>query len=115
MVSEAGPDVLEVKPSIINLDVYAPDPDNLSSAWTQTYTRGSGEATLILELYDSISNQLLARAIDRKVDSESNFSRIPRTQATNVADARYAFSNWASLLVKGLDEARLGNLKSQDM
>ena len=114
VVNEGGANVLEVKPSIVDLDVYAPDPSNLSNAWTQTYTRGSGEATLILELYDSMTNQLLARVIDRKVDQDSYISRIPRTQASNIADARRAFNEWARMLAKGLDEAKLGSLKPAD-
>jgi hypothetical protein len=111
VVDQSGPDVLEVKASVVNLDVYAPDPDNIANTWTRTYTRGSGEATLILELYDSVSNQLLARAIDRRVDDQSYMSRIPRSQTTNIADARFAFSSWAGMLVKGLEEAKLGTFK----
>lgn len=112
VVSESGLDVLKVKPSLVDLDVYAPDPDNMANTWTRTYTRGAGEATLNLELYDSVSGQLLGRVIDRKIDDDATYmSRIPRSQTTNIADARMAFASWARMLVKGLGEAKLGNLK----
>ena len=112
VVAESGPDVLRVKASIVDLDVYAPDPNNTAGAWVQTYTRGAGEATIHLELYDSVTGQLLARAIDREIDDDATYmSSIPRTQSTNINDARRGFSDWARMLVKGLEEAKLGNLK----
>lgn len=107
VVTESGPDVLAVKPAIVDLDVYAPDPNNMSGIWMDTYARGSGEATLYLELYDSVTDQLLLRAIDTKRDDTDPMSwRIPRTQASNIQDARWAFSDWARMLVKGLKQAK---------
>jgi hypothetical protein len=107
VVTVAGPDVLVVKAAIVNLDVYAPDPDNMAGAWTKTYTDGAGEATLVLELFDSVTGQLLVRAFDHKSDANNGFSwRIPRSHYTNINDARNAFGSWAEMLVKGLDRAR---------
>ncbi|MFO8027679.1 MAG: DUF3313 family protein [Opitutales bacterium] len=107
VVDKAGPDVLAVKPAIIDLDVTAPDPNNDAGIWVTTYSRGAGEATLQLELYDSVSRQLMVRAFDRKYDQGDGFDwRMPRTQASNIQDARLAFSEWARMLVKGLKQAR---------
>jgi Protein of unknown function (DUF3313) len=106
VVTTVGPDVLAVKASIVNLDVRAPDPDNLGGMWTKTYTDGAGEATLSLELYDSVSAQLLAQAVDHKSDDHNGYSwRISRDQNTNINDARAALGSWAEMLVKGLKRA----------
>jgi hypothetical protein len=107
VATKAGPGVLAIKPSIIDLDVTSPDPGNTAGIWVETYSRGAGEATLQLELYDSVSSQLLVRAFDRKYEMDDGFSwRFPRTQATNIQDARRAFSSWARMLVRGLDQAK---------
>ena len=107
VVSERGPDVLLVKPAVVDLDIFAPDPGNNSGIWTTTYTNGSGRGTLWLELYDSVTSQLLVRAYDTKSNENDGFTwRIPRSQATNINDARFAFRSWAKMLVKGLDAAK---------
>jgi hypothetical protein len=107
VVTERGPDVLVVEPAILDLDVFAPDPGNSSGIWVTTYSEGSGRATLRLELYDSVTMQLLVRAYDTKSNENDGFSwRIPRSQATNINDARYAFQSWARMLVKGLDATK---------
>jgi hypothetical protein len=107
VVTEVGANVLAVRIAIMNLDVYAPDPSNMAGAWTKIYTDGSGEATLGLELYDSVTGQLLLRAYDHKSDSNGGYSwRIPRTQNSNLLDARWAFQDWAEMLVKGLNRAK---------
>ena len=108
VVTESGPDVLVVKAAITDLDVLAPDPTNLAGAWTKTYSDGAGEATLMVELFDSVTGQVLVRAVDHKSDSHGGgFSwRIPRSRFTNINDARSALGSWAEMLVKGLDRAK---------
>ena len=107
VVTEPGPDVLIVKPAIVDLDIFAPDPNNTAGIWTKTYSDGSGRGTLWLELYDSVTGQVLVRAYDTKSNEGDGFTwRIPRTRASNINDARYAFQSWAKMLVKGLDAAK---------
>lgn len=109
LVKQAGPHVLAVKPSIVDIYVTAPDPNNLSGTWGRTYARSGGSATLEIELYDSVSGQLLARAHDDKDQSDTDGSwawRFDRNQMSNVNDARVAFSNWAQMLVNGLKRAK---------
>jgi hypothetical protein len=105
--TKTGPGVLAVSPAIWNLDVYAPDPGNMASVWGKTYSDGAGEATLELKLYDSSTGQLLAQALDQKGGGENQYSwSVPRSQATNKSDARYAFNAWARMLVEGLKRAK---------
>lgn len=107
VVHTAEGNVLLVRPSIINLDVHAPDPNRTAGVWKEVYTEYAGEATLVIELYDSTSGQILARAIDNKSDIGDNFGWAqPRDQFSNVNDARSAFSSWAKMLARGLDEAK---------
>jgi hypothetical protein len=108
LANGVGPDALALKPAILDLDVYVPDPNNLLMGMaSKTYTDGAGEATLLLELYDSETGQLLARAFDQKGGSGDNYTwRIPRNQATNVSAARNALADWAAMFVRGLERAK---------
>jgi hypothetical protein len=61
--------------------------------------------TLVLELYDSASNEILARAIDRR--RARNVGNIRwATSVSNRAAARRILRRWADLLVGRLDEVR---------
>ena len=65
VVDEAGEDVLLLRPAIIDLDIAAPDIP--SGGRTRTYTTTSGAATLYIELFDSVTGDIVGRAVDRKV------------------------------------------------
>lgn len=107
LVDHPGPRVLAVKAAILELDVFAPDPSNMADLWSRTYSNGSGEATLQLQLFDSVTGQVLLVALDRKSNENDNFTwRIPRTQMTNRQDARAALNDWARTLVNGLQQTR---------
>lgn len=107
LTEEAGSDTLAIKPSIIDLDIFAPDADGMADIWTTTYSDGSGKATLMLELYDSKSQELLVRAWDKKSNEYDGYSwRFSRSRATNIQDARAAFGSWAKMFVKGMNQAK---------
>ena len=117
LVSKAGPKALAVKASIVDIYVEAPDPSNLAGTWGRTYARSGGSATLEIELYDSVSGQLLARAHDDKDQSDTDGSwvwRFERNQMSNINDARVAFSSWAQMLVNGLKRAKATNIPAPD-
>jgi hypothetical protein len=101
IVNEAGDDVLLVRPAIIDLDIAAPD--TKSAGRSRTYTTTSGAATLYIELFDSVSGDILARAFDRKSD-RSDVHMSYTNRVTNRADARRGFKSWATLLRDRLDE-----------
>ena len=103
MADEAGADVLLVKPAIVDLDVSAPDIQ--SSTVTRSFSESAGEMTLNLELYDSITNDKIAKATDRKRDNWAG--RLEwRTSVSNRADAKRMMAGWAKALRSALDEAR---------
>ena len=98
-----GDDVLGVKSAIINLDIVAPDVN--SPGVTRTYSETAGEMTLYMELYDSVSGDLLAKALDRKADRRTGYFQW-RNRVTNRAAANRILKAWAGVLKEGLDDAR---------
>jgi hypothetical protein len=98
-----GEQVLVIHPSIINLDIRAPDVR--TAGRSQSYTTSSGEMTLSLELTDATTGEILARAVDKRRGMDDN--RLQWTNSvTNRTDANRALKRWASILREGLDEAR---------
>jgi len=108
LVLETGEDVLLIKPAIIGLDVVAPDRN--STGLTRTYSESAGEMTLYLELYDSVSGEMLAKALDRKVDRQTGYFEW-QNRVTNRAAANRILRVWANVLKEGLDDARGSTVK----
>jgi hypothetical protein len=102
LTKEMGPDVLRVKAKVLNLYVNAPD---TMQAGVRTFTVTSGEMTLLLELYDSQTGAILARAIDRQESRNTGQWQIS-SRVTNVADAQQIAAHWAKILRDRLDKAR---------
>jgi hypothetical protein len=102
VVAETGEDVLLIRPAIIDLDITAPDTRNPGR--TTTFTTETGAATLYIELYDSVSGQILGRAADRQVIRSAGNTLSWSSRASNTADARRMFRSWASALREFLDE-----------
>jgi hypothetical protein len=103
VVSTDGPGVLVLRPAIVNLDIAAPD--TMSAGRSTTFTETTGQATLFLELYDGVSNELLARVLDvENAGTEGTF--YVRNGVTNRADAQRMLAKWADLLGTYLQNAR---------
>jgi hypothetical protein len=103
VVGAPGPDVLEVRASIVNLDIYAPDvPD---SSVRRNYVLKAGEATLVAELRDSQTGALLGRVVDRREMREYPEFTLA-TSVTNSGDARELVGLWSRMLRRYLDTAR---------
>jgi hypothetical protein len=101
VVTDAAEHVLLIRPAIIDLDVAAPDTN--SAGRSNSFTASPGAMTLVIELYDSVSNEILARAIDRKRARNAGSIRWT-TPGTNRVAARKILRNWANLLVSRLDD-----------
>ena len=109
LATERAEDVLMIKPAIINLDLIAPDTTSAGS--THSYSESAGEMTLYLELYDSVTNDLIAKALDRKKDRQTGYFKW-QDRISNRAAANRILQVWANVLKEGLDEA-MGNAGSQ--
>ena len=103
LAEEAGADVLNVVPAIVDLDVTAPDVQTASRSYS--YSESAGEMTLNLELYDSVTGDKIVKATDRQRDYRLGYVQW-RTNVSNRSDARRMMSSWAKALRSALDEAR---------
>jgi hypothetical protein len=101
LVEQAGPDTLRVSAAIVNLFVTAPD--TMSAGRSRTYTANSGQMTLVLELRDAATGELLARAVDTQRGRQTGAMSFTNS-VTNTADARRAISTWSTALTQGLNE-----------
>ncbi len=95
-------DVLLVRPAIIDLHVTAPD--ILSPGRSRSYAASAGAATLYIELFDSVSGQIIGRAIDRQGARRAGGRVSWSNRVTNVAEARRVFGGWADQLRSFLEE-----------
>lgn len=103
LVFEAGEDVLRIKPAIINLDIVAPATS--SPGISRSYSETAGEMTLYMEFYDSVSGDLIAKALDRQEDRKTGYFEW-QNRVTNRAAANRILQVWANVLKEGLDDAR---------
>ncbi len=101
VVEQPGENTLRVSPGLA--DVYINAPDRMEAGRVTTYTTDAGRMTLVMELRDGPTNQLLARVIDQKVGSDSGFAQVSNS-VTNSAEFRRMVRAWAQRLVKGLDK-----------
>jgi len=101
IVTEPDYDVLLVRAAIIDLDVTAPDTS--TAGRSRTYTADSGAATLYIELFDSVSGQIIGRALDRQSARNPGSMMRWSNRASNTADARRVFRSWANSLRGFLD------------
>lgn len=102
VVNEAGPDVLRVKPKVLNLFVNAPDASNVGRS--QTYTVSAGEMTLFMELYNSETGAVLARVVDRREARNTGMMTLS-SSVVNAGEAQAIASTWARILRDALDRA----------
>ena len=103
-VDVADSKTLLFKPSIINLDVYAPDVEH-SPAMLRTYVRQAGKATLFLEVHDAVSGEILGRWVDTREDIDNGYFEWAN-RITNITRAKRIVGSWARRLVEGLDNMK---------
>ena len=104
VVDTPDTDVLLLRPAIIDLDVTAPESRGTGRSYN--FASSAGAATLFLELYDSVSGEILARALDRKsANHPGDVMRLSNT-VTNRVEAERILAGWADLLRRSLDELR---------
>src|SRR5690606_1770377 len=95
VVDHTGDDVLIVRPSLINLDVTAPDV--MSASRSRSYVTSAGSMTLYMELYDSVTGDIIAKVIDPEAADRGGFA-MQANRVTNKAEADRILRKWARLL-----------------
>jgi len=98
---ENGEAVLVLRPAIINLDIASPD--TRSAGMQRSYTTQAGEMTLVLELLDGTTGEILVRIVDRQRSTDTHYMQWSNS-VTNQAEARRFLTRWANKLREGLDE-----------
>lgn len=101
IVSERGPDVLLIRGALLDVVSFVP-PEPIGRG--EIFLSRVGEATLVLEIRDSVSDAILVRAVDRRAaeDAARGFSRSNRV--FNAAEVRRMAQTWARKLRERLDE-----------
>jgi hypothetical protein len=102
VVDEIGPTVLVLRPAIINLDIEGAD--NADQPDEATFATSAGQMTLYMELYDSVTSDLIARVIDAEADQNAGSIYI-RNEVTNMAAAEEVMRGWADRLRAMLEKA----------
>ncbi len=69
---------------------------------SRIYLNQVGQATLVLQIEDSMSREVLARIVDRRA-AESAFMG-ESNRVTNTAEVRRLARTWARILTNGLDK-----------
>lgn len=104
-LSEAsGRDVLGVRAQIVDLYIFAPESFDEPGRVTR-YSRESASMTLVAELYDSVTGEVLARAVKRERGMEKPWFERADSIRLN-AESRRTFRRWAVLLRDALEQAR---------
>lgn len=103
LTTDKAEDVLTVKAAILDLDINAPDIHSSSAG--ATMVTGAGSMSLFMELFDSETDDLLAKAMDATSDRESMVLQF-QSGAANRQAARRMMEPWAKALREGLDHAR---------
>jgi hypothetical protein len=99
LTDQAGPGVLEIRGAIVDVVSHVPKEPIGRSA---IFVKSLGEATLVVELRDSQTHQVLARAMDRRAAEQAFPTRA--NSVTTLADVHNAAERWANLLRRRLDD-----------
>jgi hypothetical protein len=101
---ESAEDVMRITPRIVDLDVYAPDTRS-SPGRTMSYTEQAGRMTLQLDIFDSVTGDMIAKTSDRQEAPRRGYMQWT-TSVTNRAEARRMIERWAREFRERLDQAR---------
>lgn len=104
LVTEPAADVVEMQAAIVNLYITAPDVSMDVAGRSKVYASDAGHMTLIMQLHDSVTGQLLARAYDHSNADSSTWTW--SNSVTNTAEAKQIIASWARALRKAWDASR---------
>jgi hypothetical protein len=99
VVENPGRDVLLVRGGLLDVVSRVP-PETMGRG--AIFIDSVGEATLVLEIRDSMSNAIYARAVDRRAAQRMG-QMMESNRVTNRADVRRLGRRWGELLRSGLE------------
>jgi len=103
LTNAVGPNTLAVQVRV--QDILATVPPNAvgKSGWGSLSLRALGEATLVIELSDSESGEILARVYDRRAIEGVAIAQDPSAPVTRWEDVEDMCEQWASTVRERLD------------
>lgn len=105
VVESPGTDVLRIEAALIDLVVKVPT--RPTTGQTYYFVSEIGEVTLVAEIRDSQSREILARVADRSLIKPAGSGDLAFTTGVSArADVRRLFDAWAGLIRTGLDRVR---------
>jgi hypothetical protein len=104
VVTESAPDVLRITAELA--DVYINAPDTMSAGRSYSFVMSAGHMTLVAELRDSETGQIMARVFDQREARNDHYLQLS-TSVSNSAEAREAVRMWANVLLGRLNAVRV--------
>ena len=101
IVDEPGPDTLIVGGGLLDVVSYVPPAPGAGRS--RIFLSSVGEATLVLEVRDSETNTILARAIDRRAAESIGGMAIEANTGMTTAEVRRLIRFWASRMRDALE------------
>lgn len=98
VTEESGPDVIDVHIGLLDVVSRVP-PESMGRS--RVFIDSVGEATLVLEVRDSVSHTVLARAVDRR--AAENMMAFESTPPRNRAEVRRLGRRWGQIIRDGLE------------
>jgi uncharacterized protein DUF3313 len=98
LTDQPGPGVLEIRGAVLDVVSHVPEQPIGRGA---VFVKSLGEATLVVELRDSITHEVLARAFERRA-AESAFPTRSNS-VSNLAEISNAAHRWADLMRRRLE------------
>ena len=108
VTEEAGANVIDVHIGLLDVVSRVP-PEDVGRS--RIFIDSVGEATLVLEIRDSISNTALVRAVDRR--AAQNFTAQQSTPPTNRAEVRRLGRRWGEIIREGLEGVITDGMSTQ--
>ncbi len=100
VTDEPGPDVLIIRGGLHDIVSFVPpQPIGRGEIWLSAV----GEITLLLEVVDSLSGEVIARAVERRAAERGGGMAIQANRVTTWAEVRRLTRRWATTLRDGLD------------
>jgi hypothetical protein len=100
IAEEPGPDTLVIVGGLHDVVSQVP-PESVGRS--EVWLSSLGEATLVIELRDSLSNEVIYRAVERRAIERPGNQMVRANTATTWAEVRRWARRWAVSLREGLD------------
>ncbi len=104
IVRSPAADVVRVRLGVFEIDVQTPDGLKVTRNERLTLSENAGQATLVVEVRDSVTNALLGRAIERRLADDTG------QWARGLGDSKVGFNRlfrrWAEASAQGMAELK---------